>query len=193
MKKTLTTNAAPKRLQLLDAARDLFLKEGFFTVAMNKIACNAGISKKTVYHFYNSREALIAATVTHDFEAWNEWFFDAVREHAKSGATMIDAFYKVLGYCTEAPEFRGCLFARVLFAPDMTDDTVRAAAIACADHLYTFFHSQLRKAGVQDSGRAARLQTVYVLLLLGGITRALPGNIGTQLARDARRFAGKMK
>ena len=78
--------------------------------------------------------------------------FDAVREHAKSGATMIDAFYKVLGYCTEAPEFRGCLFARVLFA--RRDG--RYGARCChsvADHLH-LFHTNFGKRG-SDSGRRA--------------------------------------
>ncbi|OQB31374.1 MAG: regulatory protein [Candidatus Hydrogenedentes bacterium ADurb.Bin179] len=187
MKDRLITNSATKRLHVLEAARELFLKQGFAEVAMDKIARKAGISKRTVYQICGSRNALIAATVTHDFEAWNEWFFDAVREQAKTGAAMLDAFHEVLGQCVEAPGFHGCLFARVMLSPDMADDTVRDAATACAVRLYTFFYDQIRRTSAPDTGAAARLQTVYlILLLLGGTTHRASGTLGKQLARDAR-------
>ena len=189
MKDRLTTNTATKHLLVLEAARDLFLKQGFAEVAMDEIARKAGISKRTVYQMCGNRNRLIAATVTHDFEAWNEWFFDAVREQAKTGAAMLDAFHEVLGQCVESPGFHGCLFARVMLSPDLADNTVRDAATACAVRLYTFFYDHNRKTSAPDTGAAARLQTVYlVLLLLGGATRRTSGDLGKQLARDARTF-----
>ena len=177
-----------KQLHLLDTTRSLFLKQGLLSVGMHEIAQGSGISKRTIYQLYDSRDALTAATILHDFEVWNEWFFDAVRERVRAGATMLAAFHEVLRLYSHGPDFYGCLFARVMLAPGMLSDTARNAAISCTEHLHNFFLDQLRKSRVPDKNSTARLQTVYTLLLLSGATRGLPGNFEKNLARDARKF-----
>ncbi len=51
------------REKILEKANDLFLKLGFKSVTMDEIANEIGISKKTIYKFYNNKEQLIEACV----------------------------------------------------------------------------------------------------------------------------------
>ncbi|MBM3549218.1 MAG: TetR/AcrR family transcriptional regulator [Alphaproteobacteria bacterium] len=62
---------AAKPQQILNAARDLFLKEGFGATSMDAIAKRAGVSKATVYAHYTSKEELFAAMI--DVECRRTW------------------------------------------------------------------------------------------------------------------------
>ena len=50
--------ASPKRRQMLDAARGLFLAQGYGAVSMDAVARTAGVSKATLYAHFASKAAL---------------------------------------------------------------------------------------------------------------------------------------
>jgi TetR/AcrR family transcriptional regulator, mexJK operon transcriptional repressor len=52
-----------KRAAILDAAKRLFVAQGYAGVSMDKIAAEAGVSKLTVYSHFGDKEALFAAAV----------------------------------------------------------------------------------------------------------------------------------
>jgi len=52
-----------KRQQILDGARKLFLAEGFDAASMGDIARAAGVSKGTLYVYFDSKEVLFAELV----------------------------------------------------------------------------------------------------------------------------------
>ncbi|MEQ8710583.1 MAG: TetR/AcrR family transcriptional regulator [Rhodospirillales bacterium] len=53
-----------KRNAITAAAAELFLKEGYGQVSMDRIAQSAGVSKQTVYSHFQSKEVLFEALVT---------------------------------------------------------------------------------------------------------------------------------
>lgn len=52
-----------KRRQIIDGARRVFLAQGFDAASMGEIARAAGVSKGTLYVYFDSKEALFAALV----------------------------------------------------------------------------------------------------------------------------------
>ena len=52
-----------KRAAILDAAKQLFIEQGFQGVSMDQIASTAGVSKLTVYSHFGDKEALFAEAV----------------------------------------------------------------------------------------------------------------------------------
>jgi AcrR family transcriptional regulator len=52
---------AAKPMQILDAARELFLRDGFSTTSMDAVAKLANVSKATVYAHFSSKEELFRA------------------------------------------------------------------------------------------------------------------------------------
>jgi Bacterial regulatory proteins, tetR family len=50
-----------RRSEILDQAIALFLSRGYDTTSLNDIIAEAGISKGAFYHYFPSKEALIAA------------------------------------------------------------------------------------------------------------------------------------
>jgi AcrR family transcriptional regulator len=56
-----TTRTDRKRAAILDAAQELFLREGFSGTSMDEVAALAGVSKQTVYAQFDSKEGLFTA------------------------------------------------------------------------------------------------------------------------------------
>ncbi len=52
-----------KRRQIVEGARRVFLSEGFDAASMGEIAREAGVSKGTLYVYFESKEALFAALI----------------------------------------------------------------------------------------------------------------------------------
>ena len=58
-----TISATERRAKILDAAGRLFIEDGYSSTNMEKIALSCGMSKKTLYQAFDSKEALFAALV----------------------------------------------------------------------------------------------------------------------------------
>ncbi|MEM6413051.1 MAG: TetR/AcrR family transcriptional regulator [Pseudomonadota bacterium] len=52
-----------KERAIINAAREIFLENGFDGASMDTIAITAGVSKRTVYNRFQSKEKLFAATI----------------------------------------------------------------------------------------------------------------------------------
>ena len=52
-----------KRRQIIEGARSLFLAQGFDAASMGEIARKAGVSKGTLYVYFESKEQLFEAIV----------------------------------------------------------------------------------------------------------------------------------
>jgi AcrR family transcriptional regulator len=52
-----------KRRQIIDGAREIFMSVGFDAASMNDIARAAGVSKGTLYAYFDSKEALFEALI----------------------------------------------------------------------------------------------------------------------------------
>jgi len=64
-----------KRRQIMDGARAVFLAQGFDAASMNEIARRAGVSKGTLYVYFDSKEALFEAIVEEECRSTAEQLF----------------------------------------------------------------------------------------------------------------------
>ncbi len=64
--------------ELLDAALELFVEKGFAATRVEEVAARAGVSKGTLFLYFQSKEELLKAVVRENisgrFEAWNKEF-----------------------------------------------------------------------------------------------------------------------
>jgi AcrR family transcriptional regulator len=51
--------------ELLEAALGIFAQEGYANTRLEDVAAAAGVSKGTIYHYFENKEALLRSTVTH--------------------------------------------------------------------------------------------------------------------------------
>src|SRR3982074_1984469 len=64
-----------KRRQIMEGAREVFLTQGFDAASMGEIARQAGVSKGTLYVYFDSKEALFEAIVEEECQAQAEQVF----------------------------------------------------------------------------------------------------------------------
>ena len=65
-----------KRRQILEGARAVFLAQGFDAASMGEIARKAGVSKGTLYVYFDNKEELFEAIVHEQCEVQAEGLFD---------------------------------------------------------------------------------------------------------------------
>jgi AcrR family transcriptional regulator len=65
-----------KRRQIIDGARAVFLAQGFDAASMGEIARTAGVSKGTLYVYFDNKEELFEAIVHEQCHAQAEGLFD---------------------------------------------------------------------------------------------------------------------
>jgi AcrR family transcriptional regulator len=100
---------AARRQALLDAAEKLFMEQGFGASSMEAIAKAAGISKKTIYCFFETKEELFEAVMKDHIDRAP---LPAFNEDIPDAASLEQAMVQNL---TEAASIRLVPFAMNLF------------------------------------------------------------------------------
>lgn len=90
----------PSKLQMqeitnrvLDTARHVFCHGGLVGSSLDEIALQAGITKRTIYKRYASKQALLEAVVERDIERFHAWLSGCARGHVSS----LDALKEMAG------------------------------------------------------------------------------------------------
>lgn len=68
------------REKIIDKAGDMFLKYGFKSVTMDDIAKEMGISKKTIYKYFDNKDHLVDETVTYVHLAIDKVIEDIIKQ-----------------------------------------------------------------------------------------------------------------
>ncbi|MGE0723210.1 MAG: TetR/AcrR family transcriptional regulator [Alphaproteobacteria bacterium] len=93
-----------KRTAILDAARELFLRDGFEAASMEAVTARAGVSKATVYSHFPTKHALFAAVIQAQCAGLVPTVEDAFVDEAPPAAALTrigEAFLDML--MTQAP------------------------------------------------------------------------------------------
>ncbi|CAL9434773.1 hypothetical protein SUDANB121_02139 [Nocardiopsis dassonvillei] len=76
-----TCGRPAKRTAVLDAARRVFLREGYTRASMDAIAAEAGVSKRTVYNHFGDKEGLFSVIVEQSSASVAEDFVRVADRH----------------------------------------------------------------------------------------------------------------
>jgi len=105
----MTTQSQQKRQTILEAAKTLFLSQGFSQTSMDQIAQTANVSKKTVYHHFADKEALFNTILAEHWQSilqTDTVLFDAKRPPAENLKKFARKFLEFLGLKQTTELFR---------------------------------------------------------------------------------------
>jgi AcrR family transcriptional regulator len=178
--------------RILQTADRLFYLEGIRAIGVDTIAAEIGISKRTLYNHFPSKDALIAAYL--------ERRFVKARPSDKSPVEQILATFESLERRFAAKDFRGCPFVNAVAELGPKDRAVKKIAVAFKESRRLWFRDLLVELGVSE---ADALATQLQLLVDGSIAldlvrddpsmaraakeaaKALLVNAGVELGRQA--------
>jgi AcrR family transcriptional regulator len=148
--------------RILETADKLFYLQGIRAIGVDTIAAEIGISKRTLYNHFPSKDALIAAYL--------ERRFVHARPSDKPPVEQILGTFDSLERRFAAKDFRGCPFVNAVAELGPTDRAVKKIAAAFKESRRVWFRERLTELGVVE---ADALATQLVLLVDGSIAQDL--------------------
>ena len=164
--------------RILETADRLFYLQGIRAIGVDTIAAEIGISKRTLYNHFPSKDALISAYL--------ERRFVQPRASDKPPAEQILATFDSLERRFASKDFRGCPFVNAVAELGTEDQSIRKIAVAFKESRRLWFRDLLVQLGVTD---AEALATQLTLLVDGSIAQDLVRNDSAmaRAAKDAAR------
>jgi AcrR family transcriptional regulator len=163
--------------RILKTADRLFYLQGIRAIGVDTIAAEIGISKRTLYNHFPSKDALIAAYL--------ERRFVAPRPSEKPPVEQILGTFDSLERRFASKDFRGCPFVNAVAELGSEDQSVRKIAIAFKESRRLWFRDLLVQLGVAN---AEALATQLAVLVDGCIAQDLVRN-DPAMARAAKAAA----
>src|ERR1700692_4470055 len=163
--------------RILATADRLFYLRGIRAIGVDTVAAEIGISKRTLYNHFPSKDALISAYL--------ERRFVQPRAPDKPPAEQILGTFDSLERRFSAKDFRGCPFVNAVAELGAEDQSVRKIAIAFKESRRLWFRDLLVQLNVGD---AEGLATQMALLVDGSIAQDLVRN-DPAMARAAKQAA----
>ena len=161
--------------RILETTDRLFYGQGIRAIGVDTIAAETGISKRTLYNYFPSKNALIGAYLSRRIRA-------IAPSDAPPDEQILAAFDR-LERTFASRGFRGCPFVNAV--AEMGEHPVRAIAANFKEGRRIWFRDRLIELGIRD---ADGLATQLSLLVDGAISAALVrGDVG--MARAAREAA----
>ena len=155
--KSLTT------IKILDAAYGLMWRQGFVRVSMDEIAERAGVSKRTLYQHFPSKDDLLGATLAHS----SELAMVRLREFPVSNTPqdLIDGLFSQLAEWAAKPRWSGGGFTRaVIELADLQGHPARSIARKHKAAVEEWLTDALSHAQVSSAAERAR----EIMLLMEG-------------------------
>jgi AcrR family transcriptional regulator len=163
--------------RILETADRLFYLQGIRAVGVDTIAAEIGISKRTLYNHFPSKDALISAYLARRFVQ--------PRPSEKPPVEQILGTFDSLERRFSAKDFRGCPFVNAVAELGPEDQSVRKIAIAFKESRRLWFRDLLVQLAVPD---AEALATQLAVLVDGSIAQDLVRN-DPAMARAAKEVA----
>jgi len=167
----MSEEANPTRKRLVDAATKLFYAEGIGRVSVDAVAEKAGLTKRTLYYHFKSKDDLIAAYLDGrdqpNLEQMAGWF-----DAAAGGADKkVEAIFTNLARVARHPKWKGCGFLRT--AAELAAMPGHPAVKAGARHKTNFEKWLAEALSSHNVGEAKMLAREIVLLMDGAFSSML--------------------
>ncbi|MFC8600082.1 MULTISPECIES: TetR/AcrR family transcriptional regulator [unclassified Isoptericola] len=175
----------PAARRILEAASHLFYARGLHAVGVDTIAAEAGVTKKTLYDRFGSKEALEVAYLRARDARWEEHLRAALAAHEEPGVERVLALFDAAEGWTSAEGGRGCA---AINARAEVDDPAHPVAVEVGRQkawLRELVEGECRQAGLRRSGELA----AALVLLYDGALVASGLGVPSAPFRAARRAA----
>ena len=157
------TRRRPGAERLLEAASDLFYREGIRAVGVDTISSKAGVSKRTLYNRFGGKAELVAEYLRRRDERWRVY----LQEQTEGVADPREKLLAVFGAYEEwlvGEDFRGCAFANAAAEIPDPDHPARIVAQRHKEGVREHMAALAKEAGFDEPGALAE----RLLLLLEG-------------------------
>ena len=151
------------RERILEAASELFYRDGFIGVGVDTIIAKSGVAKMSLYRHFRSKDNLIVAYLERSDQRFRRWFEQALGQGNE--ADQLVHLFQALGEFATSPACSGgCMFQHA--AADFPDQDHPAHRLAL-EHKRAVL-ARLHELGKQAGAGDPRALAAQLLLLMDG-------------------------
>ena len=149
---------ASSRDRLLDAAAQLFYQHGVH-VGVDAVCRAAGVSKKSMYQLFDSKDDLLAASLERSASDYQAALLPAADDDRPPRARILHVFER-LEHLERAQHFLGCPFVAAAVQLKSPEHPASVVARRRKNGLTAFFQHEAERAGARDPAQLARQLTL---------------------------------
>lgn len=168
-----------KRNDMIRGASQVFDKEGFRGIGVDRVLAAVGASTRTLYKHFGSRDGLVIAVLEARHRA-----FMAQLAQAPSPGNAVAACFETLKSWTEAHGARGCMLLRARSEYAAVNDDI----LALSTRQKAEYREEVARRVREDLGHEDMRLCTQVWILLEGATAAA-GVAGVSVIDDAKEAA----
>jgi AcrR family transcriptional regulator len=165
----MTTSATPRE-RLLDAAGELFYRDGV-NIGVDALCKAAGVSKKSMYQLFRSKDELIAESLASRGPSYQTLLHPGPQDDRPARDRILAVFERQDQMVAEG-NFLGCPYVSTAIELKNPEHPGSVVARHFKQQLTDFFQCELVKAGVEDPGTLAIQLT---MIFDGASARAVVG------------------
>lgn len=183
------TRLTPAARRVLDVAGRLFYAQGIHAVGVELIAAEAGVTKKTLYDRFGSKDALVGEYLRRRDERWREHVRRTVESNPRVAAARRPLLvFDALADWIEQENARGCAFVNAHAELPEGDHPGRRAIAEQKRWMLDYVLALVREAGLRGPRRLAE---ELVILLEGATVAQTVGAVPNAVDR-ARQVAKRL-
>jgi AcrR family transcriptional regulator len=154
------------RQRIIDAAYECFWRAGYTRTSLDTIAERAGLTKRTLYGYFRSKDDLLAAVMSHHNSLAGDRLRRIGDRMPQDRNGLIESFFgQLAGWASATPRWSGSGFTRlVVELADLPGHPARTLARRVKATTEGFLAERLAQARVSDPGERA----AEIMLLLEG-------------------------
>jgi len=177
----MTTQARPRE-RLLDAAGELFYRDGV-SVGVDALCKAAGVSKKSMYQLFRSKDELIADTLANQGPRYLRALEPGTDDEGTPRQRILTVFQRQDGLTT-GDGFLGCPFVNTAVELKSPEHPGSVVARHFKQQMTDFFEAELVVAGVDDPrSLAVQLTMVFDGASARAVVQAQPlAGVGVAMA-----------
>ncbi|HXP76368.1 MAG TPA: TetR/AcrR family transcriptional regulator [Stellaceae bacterium] len=159
------------RRRLLAAADALFYGDGIRSVGVDAVAQKAGVTKRTLYYHFASKDDLVAAYLDGRDVPTLGRYQELIADSAEPVVQRVRRIFEHLKASAKSPRWRGCSFVRA--AAEFAGSPGHPARVAASRHKKRFESWLAELLIAEGTADAASLARQVMILFDGAVTQIL--------------------
>ncbi|MFE7169294.1 TetR/AcrR family transcriptional regulator [Streptomyces sp. NPDC057616] len=169
-----TTDKASTKERLLDAAAELFYRDGV-SIGVEALCRTAGVSKRSMYQLFASKDEVLAASLERRAPGYAAQLEPGEREDALTPRERILYVFEQAEKLSAEPDYQGCPFLAALVELKDPEHPASVVARTAKERLQSAFRSQAREGGARDPELLSR----QLMLIFDGASARAGAHIET--------------
>ncbi|KXK44773.1 MAG: hypothetical protein JNIBNLAF_02297 [Nitrosomonas europaea] len=172
--------------KILQTARRLFCQVGIHATGIARIIEESGVSRRSLYTHYGSKENLLKAVFEAEANIWFRWFDCDLPQMECSPTERILALFDLMRDWFDSKNFYGCVFINAVAEHEKSNGWIQEVANSHREKITAKLQAMVAASGAQDP----EMVTEKLNLLIDGTIVTAMVTANSEIAHIGKLAAG---